>query len=95
MFALLNPNVKARQLTGWVKFSGQLEPVYQDIDNSQLVLDKSENQFEVTSPLYWKECPSDVVVQGSYLNTQTQGYQPIPNPVAPPETPMTVGAQTL
>lgn len=56
-----------------------LEPTQDGVRVAQTDL----NGFEVAKPLYWVDCPSNVVADQFYYKTDTQEFLPVPVPQPP------------
>lgn len=89
-FALINPNQIATYISSWVwDFVNKTYiPVYSNYEDSQLVCDISETEFDVAPPLFWMPCDDSVQTYQWYLDTIEQTINQIvnePRPTNPPD----------
>jgi len=75
MKALISPLDIVTYVTGW---NGS-EPIIEHIPNGQRIAEVLENEFEVSSPLFWIDCNSSVTATGYYYNTVNNSIEPIVN----------------
>jgi len=75
MKALVSPNDFIRYISGW---NGD-ECIISDIPNGQRIAEVVENEFEVSSPLFWVDCNSSVTAMDYYYNTVTSSIELIVN----------------
>ena len=86
---LLNPNQTASYISSWYynSYDKTTTPVYETYENSQLVVDVEEAEFEVAPPLYWLDCDDNVEAYRWYLDTTDNQIKeivdaPYPTPTA-------------
>lgn len=87
MKALISPNEKAQQISSWTSetVDGRTSnyAVYSDITNGCRIVQTSETEFDVASPLYWVDCASDLDVNTNYFDTSDNTIKAITNAAEP------------
>lgn len=100
MKALIDPNQPVSHCIGWE--GTPPKPIYADYPNSSRVCEvvQDDQTFGVGEPLYWTDCPNDVVADQWYYDNVTLQFIPVgeappkPHQVAP-DQPATTGTTTL
>lgn len=77
--ALVNPNQTASYISEWYydSYEKKTLPVYSVYENSQLIVDSSQVEFEVAQPFYWVECQDNVEAYRWYLDTSDNQFKEI------------------
>jgi hypothetical protein len=88
MKALINPQVEANRVTGyvWSDIKKKYTEISELIPNSALVCDFHEQGFEVAPPLFWFDCDSTFDTFFYFYNKSTKQIEPI-NHAEPPNVP--------
>jgi len=79
--ALINPGqTQIYYVSGWELVDEEYKPVITDIPNGQRVAEvvESGSEFEVATPLYWKDCADNVLADYFYLDTTTDTITAVP-----------------
>ena len=87
MKALISPNEKVQQITSWTSetVDGRTTQisVNSDISNGCRIVQISETEFEVASPLHWVDCASDLDITANYFDTSDNTIKTITNAAEP------------
>lgn len=89
--ALIDPgDTTIQYVSGWELIEEEYKPVITDIPNGQRVAEVVElgSEFEVATPLYWKDCDDNVIADAYYLDTNTDTITAIPASPPHPEDPV-------
>ena len=87
MKALISPDEKVQQISSWTSetVDGRTSnyAVYTDIPNGCRIVQTSETEFEVASPLNWVDCASDLDATANYYDTSDNTIKAISNAAEP------------
>jgi hypothetical protein len=83
--ALINPNQTASYISSWYynPYDKTTTPIYETYQNSQLVVDVENSEFEVAQPLYWLDCDDNVVTYRWYMDTSDNEFKEIVDALYP------------
>lgn len=95
--ALIDVNFQLQYVSSWSPdpdHPGKYIPVYSPVPNGQRVAEVSAAPFPVAQPLYWLDCPDDIVADINYYDTVSQTFPLMLEPAPYPVTDV-LGTQTL
>jgi hypothetical protein len=87
--ALISPTAVLEYVSSWVPDPakpGSYSPVYSPVPNGQRVAEVTAQTFPVAEPLYWLDCPDDVLADVNYYDTVAQDFPLKPNDAPYPVT---------
>ena len=87
MKALISPNEKAEKISSWdtetIDSQDHYYPVYTEITNGCRIVQTSDTEFDVASPLYWVDCSADLDASSNYFDTSDNTIKAINHVEAP------------
>jgi hypothetical protein len=85
MKALIDPNASVSYIVSWSFFNNQYYPNYQTYPDSARVCQvEPDNQiFPVADPLYWEDCPDNIIADQYWFNLVTKEYAEVQNAPMP------------
>jgi hypothetical protein len=89
MQAMINPDAPVQHIVGW---NGK-NPILETYPDSATVCQVADETFPIALPLYWTNCPDNVLAYQFWYDLTSQQYNPIEN-VEPPQ-PVSTGTQKL
>jgi hypothetical protein len=94
--ALISPNESVSYISGWTEETNHKE-IRTTISNAYRIAEVNDSQFEVANPLFWVECPDDIISHEFYYDSVTKTFIKIPDTAPYPELtqPSTTGSQNL
>jgi hypothetical protein len=92
--ALISPNEQAQNYNWVSNDKGGWNAEWYFIPNSERIAEVSVTPFEVSPPLFWTQCSSDVVADQWYYDNTNQQIIQIVNPPMPVAEAQTVTATT-
>jgi hypothetical protein len=92
MQALISPDQPVVITIGWDDRTNPATPITRIIENSAYVVEISENPFQVSSPLFWKDCDSAVQPYTWYFDLVANTFNQVPPQPAPPVQPLVAAA---
>jgi hypothetical protein len=91
--ALISPNEAITYVSSWTDTIPP-QPIYTTIPNAERVAEVIDTTFVVAPPLFWVDCPDNIVADDWYYDSVTATFVVTPTP-APKPQPVANGAQTL
>ena len=86
--ALISPiDVPVTYISSWTDET-PAKPIFSNIENSYRVAEVRDDIFEVSTPLFWIDCPDETVADQWYYDVNTGSVLPkenvpSPNPLLP------------